>query len=60
MEEIVTIGRRGEIVLSAQVREALGLKENDELVLSVEDAAVVLRRRRHGFGAYLETLTRRP
>jgi AbrB family looped-hinge helix DNA binding protein len=55
--EVVTIGKRGEIVLPRRLRNGLGLQEGDQLVLSVEERRIVLERRSRNLGAYLDVLT---
>ncbi|HUI25821.1 MAG TPA: AbrB/MazE/SpoVT family DNA-binding domain-containing protein [Candidatus Kryptonia bacterium] len=54
--EVVKVGRRGELALSRRVRAALALNEGDELVLSVEEDQLVLRRKARRFHEYLDTL----
>lgn len=56
MADIVKLGRRGELVLPRRVRAALALEEGDELLLAVEDDAIVLKRKARRFAEYLETL----
>jgi len=53
--EVVKIGRRGELTLSRRVRAAMTLNEGDELVLTVEEDQVVLRRKARRFHEYLDT-----
>jgi len=60
MADILKVGRKGEVVLPPEVRATLGLNEGDELVLTVDDAAIILKRKAQGFGAYLDTLNRTP
>ena len=43
METTLTIGRRGDIVLPAEFRDAYGLKENDRLVVETSDNGLLLR-----------------
>jgi AbrB family looped-hinge helix DNA binding protein len=57
LADIIKLGRKGELALPRAVRAALNLKEGDEMTVSVEDEAVVLRKRARRFGAYLERLT---
>jgi len=40
---IVRLGEKGRITIPASIRKALGLREGDRLILSVEREAVVLR-----------------
>jgi len=40
---IVRLGEEGRITIPASIRKALGLREGDRLILSVERGAVVLR-----------------
>jgi bifunctional DNA-binding transcriptional regulator/antitoxin component of YhaV-PrlF toxin-antitoxin module len=40
------------------VRATLGLKEGDELVVSVDEEAIVLKRKARRFGQYLDRLSR--
>jgi len=54
--EVVKVGRRGEVALSRRVRAAMTLNEGDELVLTVEEDQVVLRRKARRFHEYLDTL----
>ncbi len=56
LTEVVKIGRRGELSLSRRVRAALALREGDELVLTVEDDQLLLRRKARRFGEYLDAL----
>ncbi|MBI1816008.1 MAG: AbrB/MazE/SpoVT family DNA-binding domain-containing protein [Deltaproteobacteria bacterium] len=58
--EVVKVGRRGELTLSRRVRAAFGVQEGDEMVLSVESEQLVLRRKAHRFGEYLDSLTAKP
>ena len=60
MADIVTVGRRGELVLPQHVRAALGLQEGDQLVLAMEDESIVLKRKARRFAQYLEGLGRPP
>jgi AbrB family looped-hinge helix DNA binding protein len=53
MTEVVKVGRRGEVCLSRRVRAAFSLQEGDELVLSVEEDQLVLRRKARRFHEYL-------
>jgi len=53
MTEVVKVGRRGEVSLSRRVRAAFSLQEGDELLLSVEDDQLVLRRKARRFHEYL-------
>ncbi|MBI4518700.1 MAG: AbrB/MazE/SpoVT family DNA-binding domain-containing protein [Deltaproteobacteria bacterium] len=54
--EVVKLGRAGQLILSRRVRAAFGLQEGDELVLTVEDERLVLRRKARRFGEYLGNL----
>jgi bifunctional DNA-binding transcriptional regulator/antitoxin component of YhaV-PrlF toxin-antitoxin module len=58
--EVVKLGPRGQLALSRRVRAAFSLQEGDELVLSVEEEQLVLRRKARRFGEYLEALTAKP
>jgi len=60
MADILKIGRKGEVVLPRRVRAALGLREGDELVVSVDDEAILLKRKARRFAEYLDTLGRAP
>lgn len=60
MADILKIGRKGEVLLPRRVRAALGLREGDELVVSVGDDAIVLKRKARRFAEYLDTLGRAP
>lgn len=57
MADVVRLGRKGEIHLSRQTRQALELKEGDELIVSVDNDTIVLRRKATRFGSYLENLS---
>ena len=57
LTEVVKLGRRGAIELPRRVRTAFGLQEGDELVLTVEEEQLVLRRKARRFGEYLDGLT---
>lgn len=59
MADILKIGRKGELVLPRHARAALGLREGDELVLTVEDDSILLKRKARRFAQYLETLGRK-
>jgi antitoxin PrlF len=43
MQDKVTIGRRGVITIPAKLREAFGLKENDELLIEDTRDGLLLR-----------------
>ncbi|MBI3785147.1 MAG: AbrB/MazE/SpoVT family DNA-binding domain-containing protein [Deltaproteobacteria bacterium] len=58
MADVVKVGNKGELFLPKHVRTALGLKEGDQLVLEVEEEAIVLRRKARRFAAYLDNLGR--
>jgi AbrB family looped-hinge helix DNA binding protein len=60
MADILKVGRKGELVLPRQARTTLGLREGDELVLTIEDDALVLKRKARRFAEYLENLGRKP
>ena len=60
MADILKMGRRGEVILPRRVRAALGLHEGDELVLSVDDESIVLKRKARRFAEYLDGLGRAP
>jgi AbrB family looped-hinge helix DNA binding protein len=59
MADILKVGRKGQLVLPRRARAALGLREGDELVLIVEDDAILLKRKARRFAEYLETLGRK-
>jgi len=54
--EVVKVGKRGEIVLPRRIRSSLGLREGDELMLSVDEKRLVLERRSRGFSTYLDVM----
>jgi AbrB family looped-hinge helix DNA binding protein len=56
LTEVLRVGRRGELTLPRKVRAAFRLEEGDELVLTVEDEQLVLRRKARRFGEYLDGL----
>ncbi len=58
MPEIVKIGSKGEVVLPRRIRIELGLHEDHELLVTLDDEAIVLRRKARRFGEYLERLGR--
>jgi AbrB family looped-hinge helix DNA binding protein len=60
MADILKVGRKGELVLPRHARATLGLREGDELVLTIEDDSLVLKRKAHRFAEYLENLGRKP
>jgi len=60
MTDIVKIGRHGQVVLPRRIRTAFGLQEGDELVLTVEEESIVLKRKARRFTEYLDTLARTP
>ena len=43
MQQKVTIGRRGIITIPAKMREAFGLKQDDELIIENTDQGLLLR-----------------
>lgn len=53
LTEVVRVGRRGELALSRRVRAAFSLQEGDELLLSVEEDQLILRRKARRFHEYL-------
>ena len=55
--EVLKVGKHGELVLPRRLRSRLGLREGDELVLTLEEKRIILQRRARGFGAYLDVLT---
>ena len=56
--EVLKVGKGGELVLPKRLRNRLGWRAGDELVVSVEeDKRIVLERRARGFAAYLDVLT---
>ena len=59
MADIVKVGRKGELVLPRHARTALSLREGDELVLTIEDDSILLKRKARRFAEYLETLGRK-
>ncbi len=59
MADILKVGRKGELVLPRHARTALGLREGDELVLTIEDDAILLKRKARRFAEYLENLGRK-
>jgi AbrB family looped-hinge helix DNA binding protein len=54
--EVVKVGKRGEIVLPRRIRSSLGLREGDELMMSVDEKRLILERRSRGFSAYLDAM----
>jgi AbrB family looped-hinge helix DNA binding protein len=58
MADIIKVGRKGEVVLPRRARAALGLREGDELVATVDEEAIVLKRKARRFAEYLDTLGR--
>ncbi|HXQ24098.1 MAG TPA: AbrB/MazE/SpoVT family DNA-binding domain-containing protein [Candidatus Acidoferrales bacterium] len=58
MADILKVGRKGEVVLPQRARAALGLREGDEVIVSVDDESIVLKRKARRFGEYLESLGR--
>lgn len=59
MADILKVGRKGELVLPRRARAALGLREGDELVLTVEKDSLLLKRKARRFAEYLDTLGRK-
>ncbi len=45
------MSRRGEIVIPAPIREALGFKTDDELILTVENGCLLIQRLENGGSA---------
>jgi AbrB family looped-hinge helix DNA binding protein len=60
MADILKVGRKGELVLPRHARVTLGLREGDELLLTIEDDSLVLKRKARRFAEYLENLGRKP
>ena len=60
MADILRVGRKGEVILPRRVLTALGVQDGDQLVVSVDDDAIVLKRKARRFAEYLETLSRPP
>lgn len=60
MADVLKVGRKGELVLPRHARAALGLQEGDELVLTVDEDSIVLKRKARRFAEYLDTLGRKP
>jgi len=60
MADILKVGRKGELLLPRHARATLGLREGDELVLTIEDDSLVLKRKARRFAEYLENLGRKP
>jgi AbrB family looped-hinge helix DNA binding protein len=59
MSEVIKLGRKGELTLPRRARAALGLREGDQLVLTVDEDAIVLKRKARRFAEYLDTLGRK-
>ena len=60
MTDVLKVGRKGQLVLPQRVRAALGLREGDELLLTIEEDAILLKRKARRFAEYLDTLSRPP
>ena len=45
MTDIVKVGPRGELMLPSRVRAALGLQAGDELLVSIDEETIVLKRK---------------
>jgi AbrB family looped-hinge helix DNA binding protein len=60
MADIVKVGRKGELVLPRQVRASFGLREGDELIVSCDEEAIVLKRKARRFAEYLDGLHHPP
>jgi len=58
MTDIVKVGRRGELMLPSRVRAALGLQAGDELLVSIDEETIVLKRKARRFAQYLDALGR--
>jgi len=58
MTDIVKVGRRGELMLPSRVRAALGLQAGDELLVSLDEETIVLKRKARRFAQYLDSLRR--
>ncbi len=41
---VLKVGRKGILILPKEVRESIGVKEGDEVVVNVEDDTLVLKR----------------
>ena len=60
MTEVIKVGSRGELVLPRSVRATLGLREGDELVLTLDEEAIVLKPKARRFAQYLDRLGHGP
>jgi AbrB family looped-hinge helix DNA binding protein len=60
MADVLKIGRKGEVLLPRPVRAALGLQDGDELVVSIDDDAIVMKRKARRFAEYLDAIGRAP
>lgn len=52
----VKLGKRGELVLPRRVRSALGLREGDDLLVTVDDRRLIVERRGRALGTYLDAM----
>lgn len=58
--DMVKLGKRGELILPRRVRSALGLREGDDLLVTVDDRRLIVERRTRALGTYLDAMAAEP
>ena len=56
MKNVVKVGKRYQIVIPRKIREQLGVNIEDELVISVRDARIIIQPRPQRYSEYMQGL----
>jgi len=56
MNNIVKVGKRYQIVIPKKIREQLGVKISDELIISVRNSWIVIQPRPRRYSEYMQGL----
>jgi len=56
MKSVVRVGKKYQIVIPKKIREQVGLKIEDELVMSVRNSWIVIQPRPKRYGDYMQGL----
>lgn len=59
MNKIIKVGKRYQIVIPKRIRKQLGIKVEDELIVSVRNNWIVLQLRPGRYGEYMQGLGKR-